>query len=249
MSPDRSPLTTVLVADPDPASFQLAQRALASEGCALEAVTTSHALYLSLLQRPRQILLLSPRLPQEGGIAVVRQLRLIRATAACGIIMLATPGSPTAIEALVAGADACIAAPLDPNELRAYVRTLARRLRLEHEHEAGALWQYHHSQWKLVSPSGVDIVLSHLESAFVYMIARQAGRPVKRRDIISQAFGQDPLHYDNRRLEALVSRLRKKVHRSYPLSQPIKVVHSIGYVFTDAIKCIENHRIEGKGFP
>ena len=137
------------------------------------------------------------------------------------------------------GADICLARPPEKDELNAYVRTLERRIVQSGQDQAQLLWTYLHNEWKLISPSGANIILSHLESSFVHMIARNAGRAVRRRDIIAQAFGQDPLHYDNRRLEALVSRLRKKVHRSYPLSQPIKVVHSIGYVFTDAIKCIE----------
>jgi DNA-binding response OmpR family regulator len=34
----------------------------------------------------------------------------------------------------------------------------------------------------------------------------------------------------------MVSRLRRKINSLYPLSQPIKAVHSIGYVFTDTVK-------------
>jgi DNA-binding response OmpR family regulator len=229
----------ILVAERDAGARQLVASLLERETWQVDGVADSRGLYLGLLDKPVHILIIGPDFPAEGGVAVIRQLRGLRDSARMGIIMLAKPGSALAIEALLSGADACIARPVDREELKAYVRTIERRITQTGTDPSQQLWTYVHNEWKLISPSGANIVLSHLESSFVHMIARHAGRPVRRRDIISQAFGQDPLHYDNRRLEALVSRLRKKVHRCYPLSQPIKVVHSIGYVFTDAIKCIE----------
>jgi DNA-binding response OmpR family regulator len=239
MSPESNFRLHIVVADRDGAVRQQTAALLEGEGWLVDAVADSRGLYLALLEKPVHLLILSPDLPAEGGIAVTGQLRGLRDSARMGIIMLARPGSATAIESLLAGADVCIACPAEKDELKAYVRTLERRIVHAGQEPTQQVWTYVHNEWKLITPSGANIVLSHLESSFVHMIARNAGRPVRRRDIISQAFGQDPLHYDNRRLEAVVSRLRKKVHRCYPLTQPIKVVHSIGYVFTDAIKCIE----------
>jgi DNA-binding response OmpR family regulator len=245
MSADRSNPISIVVADGQPEVLRSIVGVLSLEGWQVQGVHDSRSLYLALLQRPVQVVVLAGRLRPEGGLAVVRQLRAIRNTASVGVILLAEPGSPLGLEALTSGADACVGYPPAADELKAYVRALERRVRTDHDTEQGQVWQYHQTEWKLVSPSGVDIQLSHLEAAFISIIARQAGKPVRRRDIISQAFGLDPLHYDNRRLEAIVSRLRKKVHRSYPLSQPIKVVHSIGYVFTDAVRCIE---LPGPGY-
>ncbi len=239
MSPESNFSLNIVVAERDAAVRRQAASPLEREGWQVETVTDSRGLYLALLDKPVHILVIGPDLPSEGGVEVIRQLRGLRDSARMGVIILTKPGSALAIEALLAGADVCIARPPDPDELKAYIRTLERRISQTASDHVQQLWTYVHNEWKLISPSGANIVLSHLESSFVHMIARQAGRPVRRRDIIAQGFGQDPLHYDNRRLEALVSRLRKKVHRCYPLSQPIKVVHSIGYVFTDAIKCIE----------
>lgn len=242
----RSTPLSIIVAERDRAALQFMVRALGAEGWLVEGVADSRSLYLALLQRPAQILVLALHLPPEEGLSVVRHLRSIRSTSSIGIIALAEAGSPLQIAALQSGADASLSRPPAMDELKAYVRTLERRVRGDQLLEPGQVWQYHQSEWKLISPSGADIELSHLEAAFVHIIARHAGRPVRRRDIISQAFGQDPLHYDSRRLEAIVSRLRKKVHRCYPLSQPIKVVHSIGYVFADAIRCIELPAVDGK---
>ena len=246
MASDKINPLSIIVAERDHVARDLILTALSAEGWLTDGVADSHALYLALLRRPAQILVMGAGLPPEGGLTVVRQLRAIRSTSAIGIILLSQAGSPFRIEALRSGADASLGNPPDLEELKAYVRTLERRVGAEPMSEHGQIWQFHQCEWKLVSPSGSDIELSHLEASFVHIIARHAGRPVRRRDIIAQAFGQDPLHYDNRRLEALVSRLRKKMHRCYPFSQPIKVVHAIGYVFSDAIRCIEVPASDGK---
>lgn len=236
--PTRSPLT-ILVASREKSAGDALIPLLHAQGWVADWVGDSRSLYLAFLQRPPHILVIDDDLPAEGGMAVIRHLRSIRNTAGIGILMLAGEDAPERLAGLQAGADAVLRQPLEQEEVMAYITALDRRVRPEVNAESSLCWQYHQHEWKLVSPSGAGIGLSHLEAAFVHMIARQPGQPVRRRDIIAHAFGQDPLHYDQRRLEALVSRLRKKVHRSYPLSQPIRVVHSIGYVFTDSIRCFD----------
>jgi DNA-binding response OmpR family regulator len=211
---------------------------LVAHGFDATGVAGSARLYLELLQQPADIVILNVDLRDEDGFAIARQLRSIQCMRMLGIIIL-TPHTELSqrIESLESGADVFLTKPVDPDELRAYINSLYRRLHFDHRTNKPVVWCFRPNEWKLISPSGAGIELSHLEAAFLEIIARNAGKPVKRRDIISVAFGQDPLSYDNRRLEAIVSRLLKKVHRTYPLSQPIKVVHSIGYVFTDAIQC------------
>jgi DNA-binding response OmpR family regulator len=85
----------------------------------------------------------------------------------------------------------------------------------------------------------VEIELSHLEASFLDIVIRNSGDPVSRRDIISKGFGKDFLAYDVRRLEAVVSRLRRKIHERCPLARPIKVVHSVGYIFAEAASRVE----------
>jgi DNA-binding response OmpR family regulator len=97
-------------------------------------------------------------------------------------------------------------------------------------------WRFSRNSWKLITPSGVDIVLTHLETLLLDILADSPGRPVRRKDIIATALQQDPLAYDERRLEAVVSRLRRKIAKFYTASQPIKVAHSVGYIFADPIE-------------
>lgn len=197
------------------------------------------SLYLELLKRPADVVVLERDLNGEDGLGITERLRATPGVANLGIILLLPPAGPEE-RALVLerGADICLTKPVDTMELAACIGSLARRLDTVRHPVNPLSWHFRQSEWKLVSPAGVDIELSHLEAAFIDIVARNAGKAVRRRDIIAVAFGKDPLSYDGRRLEAVVSRLRKKVYRSYSLSQPIKVVHSVGYVFTDAIRCV-----------
>jgi DNA-binding response OmpR family regulator len=211
---------------------------LIARGFDVATVTDSTALYLELLHRRSDILVIDLKVPQEQGFAVARHLRSIEATQFLGIIMLALQEEVSSrIAGLTSGADIYLVKPINIEELSVYIRNLRKRLKPAETKSDAVFWRLFQTEWRLVSPTGSDIELSHLEAAFMKIVAQNAGKPVKRKDIIMYAFGKDPLSYDNRRLEAVVSRLRRKVHRIYPLSQPIKVVHSVGYVFTDSIVC------------
>jgi DNA-binding response OmpR family regulator len=203
-------------------------------------------LYVELLHGPADIVILDLELPSQNGVLVVQQLRSIQNMQSLGIIMLTKQSElKYGLDSLANGADIFLVKPFRFEELIAYIRSLYRRMQRGHELHSSVSWQFHQSEWRLVCPSGTLIDLSHLEAAFLGIVGKNAGKPVRRRDIISIAFGKDPFSYDPRRLEAVVSRLRRKIHLQYPLSQPIKVVHSIGYVIAPAKSLTCSNR---KGF-
>jgi DNA-binding response OmpR family regulator len=211
---------------------------LVARGFDAVGVTSSSNVYLELLHRPTDAVVLDLDWSHDECMAVSRHLRAFDSTRELGILMLGSlVESCRRIEALGNGADVYLSKPVQTDELVAYLKNIERRKRPLDIRTDPLCWRFMQSEWRLIAPSGAPIELSHLETSFMCIVARNAGKPVRRRDIIASAFGKDPLAYDNRRLEAVVSRLRRKVHRVYPFSQPIKVVHSIGYVFTDAILC------------
>jgi DNA-binding response OmpR family regulator len=212
---------------------------LRSEGLDAIGVGSSTELFFELLQKPVELVILDIGLNGENGMAILQQLRSIKSQRSLGIIMLTGHFELSCrIECLAKGADAFLIKPVEIEELIAYINSVYRRMHANSENFESLKWQFHHREWRLFCPSGAAVELSHLESEFLKILVEHAGDPVKRRDIISTAFKQDPIDYDDRRLEAIVSRLRRKIHASYPLSQPIKAVHSIGYVFTDTVKAL-----------
>lgn len=170
-------------------------------------------------------------------VSSVKKIRSLRNLQSLGIIILASHLEIAhRLELVSSGADAFLSKPVQIEELVAYINNIYRRTN-SHEEAAPAIqWHFHRSEWRLVAPSGVSLTLSHLEVKLMEMLIKSFGKPVRRRDIIALGFGLDPLSYANRRLDSIVSRLRRKLHEAYPLSQPIKVVHSVGYIFTDPIR-------------
>lgn len=171
------------------------------------------------------------------NVLSIKQIRSLKNLQPLGIIIVTCRCDVAhRLELISGGADVFLWKPVQIEELSAYVNNIYRRNHWQEVIAPVAQWYFHRNEWRLEAPSGASLPLSHLEVRLMEMLVTSLGKPVKRRDIIALGFGLDPLSYDNRRLDSIVSRLRRKMHRAYPLSHPIKVVHSVGYIFTDPIK-------------
>jgi len=166
----------------------------------------------------------------------------LRARRRLGIVTLIDAMDHEArIAALESGADTCVTRPYDVREITACVESLARRIRDNHDRritepepqdsaKPSDAWLLVSRKWLLLSPDGEQVQLTATECSLLSLLLAHAGKPVSRRDIVT-ALGYDYRHYDERRLEALVSRLRRKLGR-HPESTPIRVAHGFGYAFT-----------------
>jgi two-component system OmpR family response regulator len=233
-------MINIIVAEDDFKLQRVLVDDLMEQGFAVTGVQDSRSLYQELLKQAAEIVILDVGLPGEDGFAIASYLKSLRKTKSIGIIMV-TAHTETAsrIKGLESGADIYLTKPVDLRELQAYIEALCRRLRMPACANNSSAWRFDQRRLILISPSGVEIELSHLEASFLEMVIRNSGEPVSRRDIVSKGFGKDFMAYDVRRLEAIVSRLRKKIHDRCPLARPIKVVHSVGYIFTDPAVFIE----------
>lgn len=91
-------------------------------------------------------------------------------------------------------------------------------------------WQLNLSQLELIAPDGRPIPLSHNECCVLGAAATANGNLVSRK-ILIEALGQNFWQYDERRLEALISRLRRKLAPLTPEGFPIRGVKGQGYLF------------------
>lgn len=215
---------------------ELLVRNLAKAGHHAIGVANSAALYRELLHSSADIVILDVELAGQCGFDIARELRAMSSTRRIGIIMVTSHGSPDyRVDGITSGADIYMTKPVDPRELLAYVRSLYRRLQESADQPDARRWRYHKQASQLLAPSGATLNLTHTEAAFLEILARHAGTPVDRRNIIALALKQNPLEYDARRLETMVSRLRRKMRGIHPLSQPIKAAHAVGYIFTEDI--------------
>jgi len=101
-----------------------------------------------------------------------------------------------------------------------------------------ACWRLNAAQLELISPYGKPIPLSHNECCVLKAAANASGSLVSRKVLI-EALGQDFWCYDERRLESLISRLRRKLASYAPEGFPIRAVKGQGYLFRVELQAIE----------
>lgn len=83
------------------------------------------------------------------------------------------------------------------------------------------------SEWGIIAPNGMHVELS-VHEFFFLKILHEAGEEPVSRAIISDALGREG-RFTGNRLEALVSRLRRKLTSACPGWYPIRAVHGYGY--------------------
>lgn len=186
------------------------------DGAALTQVLPTHGL---------DAVVLDLGLPGEGGDSIVRRLR--REWPRLGIVILsARSQSQDRVRLMEEGADVYMTKPVDMRELALVIKALVRRLRPNkaQEHVLVLLADRH----QLVSAQGTAVDLTLSETTLLARLARATGQALSRRQII-EALGGDYLQYDERRLEALISRLRKKLETAGVPSNALTAVRGQGY--------------------
>jgi DNA-binding response OmpR family regulator len=108
--------------------------------------------------------------------------------------------------------------------------------RLNGNGQAG--WRLNSSQLELIAPDGKPIPLSHNECCVLRAAANANGKLVSRKMLI-EALGQEFWYYDERRLESLISRLRRKLASYAPEGFPIRGVKGQGYLFRVELRILE----------
>lgn len=203
---------------------------LEHEGFVVAGVGNGVALDAHLAVNDTDILVLDLNLPGEDGLSIARRLR--RARPAMGIVMLtARCALDDRIAGLESGADTYLGKPVDMRELAAALRSLGRRLGLAE----GDCWRLNALQLRLDSPSGRALALSGLECSILGALADARGHKASRRSLI-EALGADFLAYDERRLEALISRLRRKLAEGDGGETPLRAVRGQGYAFAAPLR-------------
>lgn len=228
----------IAILEQDPAARAQLLAALQKAGHHVTEVPYAPTLTRHIAAHSCDIVLVSSYEPHADTQATIARLRAHRRL---GIVVLVDLEQREArIAVLESGADVCITRPYDPREIAATVESLARRIRDSQDQHApkpdlepakpSEAWLLVSRKWLLLSPDGEQVQLTATECSLLSLLLAHAGKPVSRREIVT-ALGYDYRHYDERRLEALVSRLRRKVGRQSE-GTPIRVAHGFGYAFT-----------------
>ncbi len=167
------------------------------------------------------IVILDAMLPDGDGAVVAEEVNLNHPR--CGVVMFtARDSTRDRINGYRVGVDHYVTKPVRMEELLAILQSLSRRVC------EPKVWSLRSADRGLRSPKGIEIPLTSLEYKFMSILNARPGTPVMRRLII-EALGKDISSYDDRNLDALVLRLRRKVQESTQEPFPLKTVHGSGY--------------------
>lgn len=167
-------------------------------------------------------------LPDGHGLEAVSWLRARHAHA--GVIVLTARGSlHDRLQGLDGGADHYLVKPFSLAELAAIIQSLLRRL--------GAGWRLDGQHRQLIGPTGDALALSRQEMVLFELLSERLDVVVSRRTLV-EALGANWLDFDLRRLDTMVSRLRRRWRESAGSDLPLKTEHRYGYSFGDAIERI-----------
>ncbi len=231
--------TRVLVVDDDPRICRLLVRILSSEAFDVESASDGASMWCSLETRPCDLVILDLRLPgDEDGLILARKLR-----AGSDVALIMLTGRSDNVDKVVGlelGADDYVTKPFDPRELLARIRSVLRRSAPRRAIPAGldtgstvvafSGWSLDLGRRELTSPIGAPVELTSYEFELLAVLARRPGQTLSR-DQILELIANRNWNPNDRSIDVLVGKLRRKLNDDPRAPRLIKTVRSVGYMF------------------
>ncbi|MFI6514338.1 response regulator transcription factor [Spirillospora sp. NPDC050679] len=165
----------------------------------------------------------------DGGEA----LKMLRAVSQVPVIVAtARDDEQEVIRLLRAGADDYVVKPFSAGHLNARIEALLRRLPAPRQREelvVGALRV--DVDRREASMDGVPLRLSRREFDLLAFLARNAGRVVRRREILSEVWQQP--YGDDQTIDVHLSWLRRKFGESARAPRYLHTVRGVGFMLTE----------------
>ena len=180
-------------------------------------------------------MILDVGLPDGDGFELLADVR--GRGMGCGVMMLTSFGDPDfRVRGLDEGADAYLVKKATLREIEATLRSILRRQSGGTPVQRFLGWTLDRVDWQLTAPNGIAVKLTGNEMAFATALAEISGRVCSRERLAQVTGRSDPV--DDRNLDMLLQRLRRKVESVTGLQVPIKVVYGAGYTCTGAIRLV-----------
>jgi DNA-binding response OmpR family regulator len=185
------------------------------------------------------LILLDIRMPGKDGLTLTRELRV---SSEVGIILVT--GSQDDVDRLIGlecGADEYVTKPFNPREILARVKNLVRRVRLcrqtkKQDNDADGLkafdrWQLNPVLRQLIDQQNNEVQLTEGEFQLLNSLMNHAGHIMSRDQILDQIRNREWVPND-RTVDVLIGRLRRKLGDDPANPRLILTVHGVGYLFT-----------------
>jgi DNA-binding response OmpR family regulator len=223
----------ILVVEDEPDLLDALVGYLNMEGMNVHGVSRLSDAQIWMASNDFDILLLDLGLPDGDGLNWLKRRQDLRDKGV--IITTARSDALSRVTGVRAGADVYLVKPVLPEEIVSLVQNLMRRL----HGQAPTTWLLDETSWRLLAPDSRPLKLTHSEHVLLQRLAQSSGQAVSKEDL-AVSLGHNPDHYDFRRLEILVRRLRNKAKDTWDITLPLDTVHRLGYAFTANIQ-IKSH--------
>jgi two-component system OmpR family response regulator len=232
----------VLIVDDDPLIRELLHAYLSQEGYEVHCAATAELAETFLASQTVDLVMLDIRLPGKDGLTLTRELRV---RSEVGIILIT--GRNDEIDRIVGlecGADDYVIKPLNPRELVSRAKNLIRRVRhaqspqpvmaVSKPVKQFADWALDTDRRRLIDPAGGETLLTHGEYQLLSVFLRNSGHTLSRDQLMDQIRNREWVPND-RSIDVLVGRLRRKLHDDPAEPQLIITIHGAGYLFTASL--------------
>lgn len=235
-------MDSVLIVDDDKALCALVKEYLETEDFRVEAENDPARGLERALTGEHTIVVLDVMMPGMNGFEVLRRLRSgVTPAARTPVVMLTAKGDDVdRIVGLELGADDYLPKPFNPRELVARIHAILRRTKPLMEASASAAPQDTRrlaigdveidTDLRHVRRAGESVELTNVEYEMLVMLLRDAGRIVRREDLVLSVLGRELSPFD-RSVDMHMSHLRKKLGHYIGEVERIKTVRGVGYVY------------------
>jgi DNA-binding response OmpR family regulator len=223
---------SVLIVEDDPRIARLVRQNLEAAGLACRVAPDGDAALAEFERDRPALIVLDLMIPGPDGHEVCRR---IRRTSDVPILMLTARGDEAEkVLGFELGADDYMVKPFSTRELVARVRALLRRSGAAEKGEpirrGGLLVD---PARRVVERDGERCELTTLEFDLLHFLVLRPGRVFSRDDLLRYVWGEDRV-VDNRTIDSLVSRLRRRVEPDPANPRYIQTVWGAGYRFAES---------------
>jgi len=229
-------MALILIAEDDPRIADLISKNLEAAGYEVRQAPDGGRALADLERLKPALLVLDLGLPGVEGLQVLRRVRQTSDTPV--LVLTARSAESDKLLGLELGADDYVTKPFSTAELVARVRALLRR-------SGGSVTERTLELSNLridparrtVEREGKPVPLTTLEFDLLYFLASRPGKVFSREALLQQVWGSDRV-VDDRSIDSLVSRLRRKLESDPSDPKYLQTVWGAGYRFSDGGKSV-----------
>lgn len=221
---------TILIVDDDERLCKMVSDYLATHGYAVSVCHRGDEAIKLIRESPPDLVVLDLMLPGTDGLSVCREVR----SQYVGKILMLTALEDTIeeITGLETGADDYLTKPVSPRLLLARVRLQLRKKENGTTAESESITLGSLSVDRAnreVTCNGSSVRFTTTEFDLLWILASNAGKPVSRHSLHESMFRLE-LTPEDRRIDLIISRIRKKLGDDSTNQQFIKTVRGQGYL-------------------